>query len=258
MPKVADLNALYPTNCEVLLQVRSEYAGWYYYLQHGYIRYHNAKTNKKIYEHQLVGAKAFGPIPKGYHVHHKEDPKTNNTPDNLEILTNSEHQRRHRGPREFVTLVCPVCLKSFQRDKTQIRSESVYCGQTCSHAAQRPVEPPTKEQLTDLISTVNSWRELGRMFGVCDNTVKGWAQAYGIEQTCSGNKAHTYKAMYHKTSKYKGVSKRKDRSRWYAKILVNEQLISLGTFDTEEAAAKAYDKAASAHFGSNAYLNFSQ
>lgn len=258
MPKVAELNALYPTNCEVLLQVRNEYAGWYCYLQHGYIRYHNDKTNKKVYEHQLVAAKAFGPIPQGYHVHHKEAPKTNNDPDNLEILTGSDHARIHKGTREFVELTCKRCGKPFQRDKAQLKYESYYCGPACSHEAQRPVDPPTKEQLIDLIATINSWRELGRMFGVTDNTVKGWAQAYGIETTCSGHKAHTYKAMSTKTSQYKGVSKRKDRSRWYAKILVKEQQISLGTFKTEEEAAKAYDKAALIHFGSSAYLNFPQ
>ncbi len=202
MPKVADLNALYPTNCEVLLQIRNEYASWYCYLQHGYIRYHNAQTNKKVYEHQLVGTKAFGPIPKGYHVHHKEDPKTNNTPENLEVLSNSEHARLHirlKRPdyngKVSVSCVCPICTKSFSVDQTRWKlRENHYCSQECSHIAQHRTEHPTSDELFDLMRTIRNWRAIGQMFSVTDNAVRKWAKNYNLDlSVCDGRRKAAYR-----------------------------------------------------------------
>jgi hypothetical protein len=36
-----------------------------------------------------------GPLPEGFDVHHADGDKTNNTPGNLELLSCSEHGRRH-------------------------------------------------------------------------------------------------------------------------------------------------------------------
>lgn len=62
------------------------------------------------------------------------------------------------------------------------------------------------------------------------------------------------------TSRFKGVSKRKDYWKWRAAICVGprgkSKFISLGYFATEEEAAKAYDVAARERFGEFAYLNF--
>jgi len=57
-------------------------------------------------------------------------------------------------------------------------------------------------------------------------------------------------------SKYKGVSWRKDRSRWIAEITVNDRTRRVGSFEVEKWAALAYDKAARKYFGEFAYLNF--
>lgn len=57
------------------------------------------------------------------------------------------------------------------------------------------------------------------------------------------------------TSKYKGVHWRKDSSRWQARIFNGSRQVSLGHFDTEVDAAKAYNKAASEYFGEFAKLN---
>lgn len=60
-------------------------------------------------------------------------------------------------------------------------------------------------------------------------------------------------------SKYKGVV----YQRWahkpetiLARIQVNRKVLCLGTFPTEELAARAYDRAAKEHFGEFARLNF--
>lgn len=49
------------------------------------------------YEHRLIAAKeAGGALPSGVVVHHGDDVKGNNTPDNLEVMTRSEHAETHR------------------------------------------------------------------------------------------------------------------------------------------------------------------
>lgn len=50
---------------------------------------------KRIYEHHLVWEQAYGPIPDGYEIHHKDGNKLNNKLSNLQLLTRSEHARLH-------------------------------------------------------------------------------------------------------------------------------------------------------------------
>jgi hypothetical protein len=58
------------------------------------------------------------------------------------------------------------------------------------------------------------------------------------------------------TSRFKGVSWRKDEQLWVARIQVNGKSRFLHYHKTEEDAARAYDLAATEHFGDFAKLNF--
>ena len=60
------------------------------------------------------------------------------------------------------------------------------------------------------------------------------------------------------TSKYKGVSFDTSRSKWISSIQINGKTKHLGRFESEEEAAKAYDKASYAEYGIYARLNFPQ
>jgi hypothetical protein len=57
-------------------------------------------------------------------------------------------------------------------------------------------------------------------------------------------------------SRYKGVKRNKWSRRWYAEINYERKRIYLGTYDTEEQAARAYDRAARKYHKEFARLNF--
>lgn len=50
------------------------------------------------------------------------------------------------------------------------------------HNSIRKVERPDKEKLTELIKTV-SFCEIGRVYGVSDNTIRKWCRYYGLPST---------------------------------------------------------------------------
>lgn len=57
--------------------------------------FYNAQ--RRMYLHRYLWEKAFGKIPEGYEIHHKDWNKRNNDLDNLEMLTVSEHRERHNN-----------------------------------------------------------------------------------------------------------------------------------------------------------------
>jgi len=74
--------------------------------------------------------------------------------------------------------------------------------------------------------------------------------------THSQNICHRRKRSDAKTSKYKGVSWRKDSRKWVARITFEKKGIHLGLFRNESDAARAYDDAAKKYHGEFACLNF--
>jgi hypothetical protein len=73
--------------------------------------------------------------------------------------------------------------------------------------------------------------------------------------TRSQNAANRPKNRGTYSSIYKGVYE-KTRTRWIAHIKVMGKTIWLGSYKTEEEAARAYDRAAIKYFGEFAYTNF--
>jgi endogenous inhibitor of DNA gyrase (YacG/DUF329 family) len=132
-----------------------------------------------VYLHRHIASMKLGRwLGEGEIVHHKDGDKSNNAPDNLEVLTASRHATLHSEARgHYITRLkrCRLCGREFRsRSKTNI-----FCSTACSGMSQRRVERPSKEQLRADIDSM-SWLAIGRKYGVSDNAVRKWAKRYGL------------------------------------------------------------------------------
>lgn len=71
-------------------------------LRSGYVRVRRvghplAGVDGYVYEHRLVWFEAHGAIAPGMHVHHIDGDRANNDLANLELVSNSDHQRTHHS-----------------------------------------------------------------------------------------------------------------------------------------------------------------
>ena len=70
---------------------KQEFLGKRYYLCGHYFQSNGERL------HRTVWSYFNGEIPEGYHVHHIDHDKTNNAPENLELVHGSEHMSHHQA-----------------------------------------------------------------------------------------------------------------------------------------------------------------
>ena len=108
------------------------------------------------------------------HVHHVDENKLNCCPDNLVVLTSSEHAELHNSSLTYIC--CANCTKVFKPAQSSIK----YCSKECKHSSQIKNKDLTKELLDELIPQ-HSWVSLGKLFGYSDNGIKKRAKALGCK-----------------------------------------------------------------------------
>ena len=88
-------------------------------------------SNTNVARARWVYEREIGQIPPGYHVHHVDGDRKNDTPGNLQALTPEAHAAIHRIDR---TRTCAKCGKTFQA-KNAHRKGRRFCGRECGHHA---------------------------------------------------------------------------------------------------------------------------
>lgn len=123
-------------------ETKQEFLGKRYYLCGHYFQRDGVRLHRVVWSH------FNGEIPEGYHVHHKDHDKANNSPENLELVHGSEHMSHHhtghsRRPPEHAYVLAAEWHKSeegrdwhFQhylnnRDKLHVKVE-----RACSHCGK--------------------------------------------------------------------------------------------------------------------------
>jgi hypothetical protein len=90
-------------------------------------------TSRYIYRYQWVWRCERGLIPQGMLVHHKDHDPTNDTVDNLELLSASAHARLHGAERRAAVpkASCPICGTVFSARKNSHGGRKKYCSPKC-------------------------------------------------------------------------------------------------------------------------------
>ena len=126
-----------------------------------------------VYYHRHVASLKIGRwLKPGEHVHHIDGNRRNNNPENIVILTRSEHAQRHKPQKP--PIACAVCGRKVSR--TFVKK---YCSLECSHKGSRRLEWPLKRQLKAELATT-TWTAIGKKYGVSDNAVRKWARQYKL------------------------------------------------------------------------------
>lgn len=142
----------------------------------------NPKMYGWVYEHRVVAEEFLGrPLRTDEEVHHLDENKVNNHPENLLVLTQSQHQKLHGwmrrmgiDPTTYPTRLCECC------GSVLAVAQQVYCKPECQAQGRRKVERPDKEQLeADML--LFSMVKVGVKYGVSDNAVRKWCKHYNIE-----------------------------------------------------------------------------
>lgn len=144
-----------------------------------------------VYEHVLVAEKKLGRLLKdGEVVHHIDENKSNNDPENLLIFASlSDHTAFHNSKSKLYYIDdegvahCTVTKNKFCLEcGAEVYPGSLHCVK-CSiilrRKRERKCERPDTETLKNLVRH-ESFESVGRMFGVSGKAITKWCKQIGI------------------------------------------------------------------------------
>ena len=106
----------------------------------------------------------------------------------LENLSPSFNEERAKEIDQLVEGVKKHKINYCHNCGVEISGKAKLCV-ACAHVEARTVERPTREEMKNLIRST-SFAQIGRQFGVADNTIKKWCKSMGLP-----NKSAEIKAM---------------------------------------------------------------
>lgn len=118
--------------CAIVIFMKVESQGVYRFVV---VPGHPMADNRgRVLEHRYVMSEHLGrPLTADEVVHHKNENPLDNRVENLELMSNSDHNSLHRPP-SFRELQCSLCNKPIVRQSWEIRSESVFCSRECQRS----------------------------------------------------------------------------------------------------------------------------
>lgn len=148
------------------------------------LSFEKKRQNGTVLEHRHVAANILQrPLSRKEVVHHIDEDRTNNSPDNLMIfVSNSDHIRFHKTgvavKNPDGTFYAPLLEGSADINKSckdcgcKVAVYSIRC-KSCKALNSRKVKRPSKEEILELLNK-NSREAVGRMFGVSGNAIRKW------------------------------------------------------------------------------------
>jgi hypothetical protein len=125
-----------------------------------------AWKNGVVYHHRQIAAEKIGrPLTRNEIVHHIDGNRSNNHPDNLEVMTRAQHIKEHGVcPERKISKPCIVCgSPSFTKHQK-------YCCRKCAVLCQSKLAAITPE-IIDMVKAAG-YEATGRAHGVSGNAIR--------------------------------------------------------------------------------------
>jgi len=144
-----------------------------------------------VYEHHVIAEEILGRELTGDEVvHHLDNNKTNNSPDNLLILMKAQHTKLHGWLNKNIVIPKPKqlirnargCIRCGYCDKPISPELKKFCSQKCMYAYNKTImlkETPI-DHLTKLVSEL-PMTKVGKLLGLSDKGVKKRCDKLGIK-----------------------------------------------------------------------------
>jgi hypothetical protein len=160
----------------------------------GYVRVSDDRTNTQT-EHVRVAEKKLGrKIGKKEVVHHVDETRSNNEPENLMVFrTAGDHTTHHsKISHELfqtqdgsyvavkVQQFCKFCERPYEPNKF----DQVYCDLLC-YGKDKAKDIPSSTELKNLVLKMPA-TQVAKIYGVSDKAIKQWCDKFNIEKPGRG------------------------------------------------------------------------